>query len=48
VQQANKHNKFGTERAKILSASTLLEGMVAFGMNDDLEKITSNLENPAA
>jgi hypothetical protein len=31
----------------ILYAAALLEGMAALGINDNLEKITSNLENPA-
>ena len=38
---ANKQHEFGTERAKILYA-------VALGVNDDLEKITSNLQNLVA
>src|SRR3981081_4635850 len=45
---ANRQHEFSTERAKILYAAALLEGTAALGVNDDLEKITSNLENPAA
>src|SRR3981081_4576506 len=44
---ANRQNEFSTERAKILYAVALLEGTAALSVNDDLEKITSNLENPA-
>ena len=44
---ANRQNEFSTERAKILYIIALLEGMVALSINVDLEKITSNLENPA-
>jgi hypothetical protein len=45
---ANSQHECSTERAKILYATALLEGTAALGVNDDLEKITSNLENPAA
>src|SRR3981081_3387536 len=45
---ANRQNEFSTKRAKILYAAVLLEGTAALGVNNDLEKITSNLENPAA
>ena len=48
VRWANRQHEFSTERAKILYAAALLEGTAALGVNDDLEKITSNLENPAA
>jgi hypothetical protein len=44
---ANRRHEFSTERAKILYAAAMLEGTAANGVNADLEKITSNLENPA-
>ena len=45
---ANRPHEFSSERAKILYAATLLEGTAADGVNAGLEKITSNLDNPAA
>jgi hypothetical protein len=45
---ANIQYEFSTKRAKMLYAAALLEGTAALGVNDDLEKIMSNLENPAA
>jgi hypothetical protein len=45
---AHRQHKCNTKRAKILYVAALLEGMAADGVNADLEKITSNLENPAA
>jgi hypothetical protein len=44
---ANRQYKFGIEKAKSLYAVALLDGMIALGVNNDLEKITSNLENLA-
>jgi len=37
---AHRRHEFGSERAKILYAATLLEGTAADGVNAGLEKIT--------